>query len=151
MPLRASIPLLLSLLLPPAALSQSTPAAAAANLVSVRLLDADSGQPVPNLKALIYGEAGGKPLPVTPLGDLYEVDVTGHISLDLGAITSATSNDTEFSACVTQNVRFDVKQIQRTGIAAQNKCNKKASPAAPGELVIFIRRTHWWERWKNMD
>lgn len=150
MRLRHSIPLLLTLLLPPAALTQSPPAAAVPNLISLRLLDAETGESIPNLKALVYGEAGGKPLPISPLGDLYEVDITGHVSLDLGAIT-ATSNDTEFTACIPQNIWFDIKQIQAKGIASPNKCSKKTHLASPGELVIFIRRTHWWERWKNMD
>jgi hypothetical protein len=150
--LRPSIPLLLTLLLTPAALAQSPPAVGVANLISLRLLDADSGQPMPNLKVDLYGDTGGKPLPITALGDLYEVDITGQVTLKVGEITSPTSHATDFIACTSLNLpAFDVKQIQASGISPQNKCSKATHPAAPGELIIFIRRTHWWERWKDTD
>jgi hypothetical protein len=150
--LRRSIPLLLPLLFTAAALAQSAPAVGVANLISLRLLDADSGQPMPNLKVDLYGDTGGKPLPITLLGDLYEVDISGQSTLKVGEITSPTSHVTDFIACTALNLpAFDIKQIQASGISPQNKCSKRTHPAAPGELIIFIRRTHWWERWKDTD
>ena len=150
--LRSSTPLLLPLLLTAAALAQSAPAVGVANLISLRLLDADSGQPMPNLKVGLYGDTGGKPLPITLLGDLYEVDISGQVSLKVGEITSPTSSVTDFIACTSLNLpAFDIKQIQAKGISPLNKCSKKTHPAAPGELIIFVRRTHWWERWKDTD
>ena len=153
--LRSSIPLLcLALAVTPAARAQPAPAPAAGapSLISLWLLDADTGKPIPNLKPLVYGEAGGKPLPVTPLGDLYEVDITAQSSLTLGLITSATPDATDFTACVPQTIHaFDIQEIQSHGIAPQNRCSKKTHAAAPGELVIFLRKTHWWEQWKHME
>ena len=157
MPVRPSIPtLLLALLLTPAALAQPTPAAPATptpNLVSLWLLDAENGRPIPNLKPLIYSESGGKSLPINPVGDLYTIDITAHTSLTLGDITDATPAATNFSPCyLPNNLAFDIKQIQSTGIAPQNKCSKRTHAAAPGELVIFLRKTHWWELWqKNIN
>jgi hypothetical protein len=149
---RSSIPLLLLTLTLTAATLAQSPVAAAPNLISLWLLDADTGKPIPHLRALVYGEAGGKPLPINPLGDLYEVDVTAQSSLNLGEITSTTPDATDFTACVAQSIRaFDIKQIQTAGIAPQNRCSKKSHTAAPGELVIFLRRTHWWERWEKAD
>jgi hypothetical protein len=153
MRLRSSISLLLlPLLLTAAALAQSVPTVGTANLISVRLLSADSGQPMPNLKVGLYGDTGGKPLPITFLGDLYEVDITGQVTLRVGDITTPTSHATDFTACTSLNLPpFDIKQIQAKGISPHNKCSKRTHPAAPGELVIFIRRTHWWERWRDTD
>ncbi|MGA1981169.1 MAG: hypothetical protein ABSG84_01740 [Acidobacteriaceae bacterium] len=152
MPLRSSIPLLLAALLFSAAgLAQTAPAAALPSFVSLRLLDADTGQPIPNLKALIYGDTGGKPLPISPLGDLYEIEITAQANLKLGLIASNVDT-TEFTPCIPQSDQaFNIKQVQAQGIAPPNKCSKKTHPAAPGELVIFLRRTHWWERWKHEE
>lgn len=150
--LRSSIPLLLTaLLFPAAALPQTPPAAATPSFLSLRLLDADTGQPIPNLKALVYGDTGGKPLPISPLNDLYEIDITAQTFLKLGLIESNIDN-TEFTPCIPQADQvFNIKQIQAQGIAPPNKCSKKTHLATPGELVIFLRRTHWWERWKHEE
>jgi hypothetical protein len=153
MTLRPHIPLLfLTLLLPPAALTQTTPADEPANAITLRLLDADSGQPVSNLRVTIYSNTGGKGLPIVSEGDLYEVNVNGLASLRLGAIASTGSMTSDFTACVSPGIpAFEVKQIQTKGISPQNKCSRKRHPAAPGELIIFVRKTHWWMRWKDLN
>lgn len=153
MPIRPSIPLLLlTLLLPPAAPTQTPPANDTVNAISLRLLDAESGQPVPNLQVAIYGNTGGRALQIVIEGDLYEIDVNGLTSLRLGAITSTGSMTADFTACVSPGIpAFDVKQIQTQGISPQNKCSRKRHPAAPGELIIFVRKTRWWTRWKDVN
>jgi hypothetical protein len=149
---RSSIPLLLlTLLLPPAPLTQTT-SDEPANTITLRLLDADSGQPVPNLQVTIYGNTGGRALPVIIEGDLYEINVTSLASLRLGEITSTPSMTGDFTPCISHDITsFDIKQIQAKGIAPQNKCSKKSHTAAPGELVIFVRKTRWWMRWKDLN
>lgn len=144
--------LLLTLLLPTAALTQTTPADEPANTITLRLLNADSGQPAPNMQVTIYGNTGGRALPVIIEGDLYEINVASLASLRLGEITSTPSMTGDFTPCISHDITsFDIKEIQAKGIAPQNKCSKKSHTAAPGELVIFVRKTRWWMRWKDLN
>ena len=32
------------------------------------------------------------------------------------------------------------------GVVAENKCGKAAMPALPGQLILFARPPHWWEK-----
>ena len=149
---RLHLPLLLFALLPPtAAVSQSTPTAAP-HAIHIRILDGKTGAPVPNLELSIYtGRGGGKPLPITNDGDAYKLDASGLATLQFGEMTSRTPEQTHFTACQTAVPFFEVQEIETKGIASQNNCSKKplAISAAPGELILFVRKTPWWNQWKD--
>lgn len=32
------------------------------------------------------------------------------------------------------------------GVVAENKCGKASAQAIPGQLILFVRQPHWWEK-----
>jgi hypothetical protein len=143
---RLHIPLLLL-----ATLSPFAPALAQS--ITVRILDGKTAAPIPNLQINIYGTVGGKALPVVFAGDAYTIDITGQTSLKLGELTTKTPNPTYFAPCqMRADVPFfDVKEIQAKGIALRNNCSSKTYTALSGELVIFVHKIPWWDRWKDLN
>ena len=41
---------------------------------------------------------------------------------------------------------FPISQIVSTGFVETNNCCKRTVPPIPGELTLFVRPLHWWER-----
>jgi hypothetical protein len=41
---------------------------------------------------------------------------------------------------------YSVSTVIVSGLVATNSCSKKTAVAKPGELVIFLRHSTWWER-----
>ena len=41
---------------------------------------------------------------------------------------------------------YSVSTVVLSGLVAKNSCSKKTVTAQPGELVIFLRHSTWWER-----
>jgi hypothetical protein len=41
---------------------------------------------------------------------------------------------------------YPVSTIVATGLVAKNSCSRRTATAKPGELVIFVRRATWWEK-----
>jgi hypothetical protein len=41
---------------------------------------------------------------------------------------------------------YPVSTISTSGLVAANSCSKKTATAIPGELIIFVRPSTWWER-----
>jgi hypothetical protein len=41
---------------------------------------------------------------------------------------------------------YSVSTVVVSGLVAKNSCSKKTAAAKPGELVIFLRHSTWWER-----
>jgi hypothetical protein len=41
---------------------------------------------------------------------------------------------------------YSVSTVVVSGLVAKNSCGKKTAAAKPGELVIFLRHSTWWER-----
>jgi hypothetical protein len=149
MSLRRHIPTLLTTAL----LAASLCAPAFAQTLTVRILDGKTAAPIPNLQVNIYGLVGGKALPVVLAGDAYTIDITGQTTLKIGELNTATPNPVYFAPCQQRaNVPyFDIKQIQAKGIALPNNCSPKAYTAIPGELVIFVHKVPWWDRWKDLN
>ena len=146
MRLRPHIPLLLL-----ATLSLCAPAHGQS--VTVRILDGKTAAPVPNLQISIYGTVGGKALPVVFAGDAYTIDITGQTSIKLGELSTKTPSPVYFAPCQQRAdvPYFDVKQIQAQGIALPNNCSAKSYKALSGELVIFVHKIPWYDRWKDID
>jgi hypothetical protein len=144
MSLRPHIPLLLLATLSLCAHAQS---------ITVRILDGKTAAPVPNLQLSIYGTLGGKALPVVFAGDAYTIDITGQTTLRLGEFATKSPNPVYFAPCQQRAdvPFFDVKQIQASGIALPNNCSAKSYKALSGELVIFVHKIPWYDRWKDIN
>lgn len=44
---------------------------------------------------------------------------------------------------------FSTKDALRSGIATANTCGKAKASPTPGEIVLFVRPLHWWEKLKE--
>jgi len=44
---------------------------------------------------------------------------------------------------------YRIAKILESGISAGNSCGKFRVDAKPGELILFMRPLHWWERMKR--
>lgn len=117
--------------------------------ITVRLLDGKSGKPLSNLDVVIYGMHKDRPLPIVSEGDTYKLDVAGEESLQFGEAKYSTPKIVNFIPCQPSLVFADVKQIQAKGSSSLNRCSKKTYQVMPGELIIFLRKMTWWERWKD--
>jgi hypothetical protein len=44
-----------------------------------------------------------------------------------------------------------VKEVQQSGILTNNTCGKFKTEPEPGEITLFVRPLHWWERlWASL-
>jgi hypothetical protein len=43
-------------------------------------------------------------------------------------------------------ITFPVEQIVTAGVVEENSCSHRTVPPTPGELTLFVRPLHWWER-----
>lgn len=41
---------------------------------------------------------------------------------------------------------YSTQQILLGGVVSENGCSKRSLPPTPGELILFVRPQHWWER-----
>ena len=88
-------------------------------------------------------------------GDSYSVnpDVNGVLVFDgLGDRTGywTTCTRQKFYNSQTQTYGqehlYPVSTIIATGIVSKNSCSRRTAIAKPGELILFVRPTTWWER-----
>lgn len=117
--------------------------------ITVRLIDGKSGKPLSNLQVVIYGSHKSRALPIVSEGDVYKLDVTGEEQLQFGEARSSTHRVVKFVPCQSETLFADVKQIVRNGSASLNRCSKRRYQVRAGELVIFLRRETWRDRWKD--
>lgn len=112
----------------------------------VRLLDGRNGQPIANGHVkLWYDEqtgagyelatgARGVGLMPAPVGDPLRV-----------LINSVDYKDCRRPARYAPPEGYNMAQIAKTGVAAENTCGSFAVRTQPGELVLFVRPTRWYE------
>ena len=43
-------------------------------------------------------------------------------------------------------ITFPVEQVVTKGVVEKNNCSHLTAPPTPGELTLFVRPLHWWER-----
>lgn len=41
---------------------------------------------------------------------------------------------------------FSTKKVLRSGLVTANACGKARASPKPGEIVLFVRPLHWWEK-----
>lgn len=44
---------------------------------------------------------------------------------------------------------YGIHEIVSSGISAENACGKAARRAQPGQLLFFVRPSHWWEGFRR--
>lgn len=118
--------------------------------IRVLVLNARNGKAVTKTK-LTMTETPLQPY-ATPL-DLV-TDPTGHASLLVQSdsdIHTLVQGHASCRAVAKADRRkppagYSTPQILAHGLVGENNCSKRTATPAPGELILFVRPQHWWER-----
>jgi hypothetical protein len=121
-----------------------SPMHAMSQQIRIRVLDANSGKPFKRVN-LTIGTIGAQTSSFhveTDSTGLALVKVTPNGSISIYAM----GYQTDCRPGIEQTKPFPVNEIVATGISIANSCGKKTYIAAPGELVLFVRKTTFLER-----
>lgn len=118
--------------------------------VHLRVLRGSSGKPLP--KAQVVITVVPETTYVTPLERT--TDARGTVSLLVGKDTELRAHVLQYPTCrhVAKADRkqpspgYAVEQILSSGVVQDNGCNRHSIAPTPGELTLFVRPLHWWER-----
>ena len=159
--LALKIPVLLTLqLVAPVLLNAQT------TTIHVRVVDGRTGASLPGMKLAFVdyhnGGSGGahddlsgrKYVTTSAVGGLYIATPDVHGVLVFNGMGRdgmwTTCSNQKFYDSTSQTYGSDylypVSTIMNSGLVTKNRCGKVSEAAKPGELVIFIRPTTWWER-----
>jgi len=120
------------------------PLQASAQQIQIKVLDAKNGKPFKHVN-LTVGTNGAIASSVHIETDraglaLVQVVPSGSISV------YATGYQTDCRPSAEQTKSFSFDEVVTAGISIANSCGKAAYIAAPGELVLFVRKTTLLER-----
>jgi len=134
--------------------------------IHVRVLDGQTGQSLSGMHLAFvdyYADRDGTThadlngrttITTSPDGDSYIASPDAHGVLVFGGM----GNGGDWIPCSQQKFYdndtrtygaehlYPVSTILGSGLVAKNSCSKRTAAAKPGELVIFVRHSTWWER-----
>lgn len=139
--------LLCSLLLP-----LSLPAQVQVATVHIRVLNGRTEKPVKRAETSITVTPGAY---ATPLDR--KTDLTGRLAFLVPSGTEIHTLVLRYANCRSvpkadrkhQVESFPTGQILAGGIVSENSCSQRTISPTPGELTLFVRPMHWWERIRN--
>jgi hypothetical protein len=112
----------------------------------VRLIDGRNGQPIANGHVKLWYDE--------PTGSGYEF-VTGQRGIGLMPapvgeplrvlVSSVDYNDCRRTARYEPPQGYNMAEIARSGMATENTCGSVTVRPEPGELILFVRPTRWYE------
>jgi hypothetical protein len=112
--------------------------------VKVLAINAKNGRPVKHVD-LFVSVTGGQ-----AIAPHLETDRTGvavsRADQNGSILVESSGLDTDCRATPALQTHFPVSTILSEGIAVANSCGKASHKANPGELVLFVRKTTFWER-----
>lgn len=119
--------------------------------VHIRVLNGRSGKPVRHAQtftAMLPASAFSTPIAVKTdakgVASLLAVS-TGELAVTVPH--HATCEYKRKSERKTLGPReYPVQQILGAGVVGGDRCGRPRVTAAPGELVVFVRASHWWQR-----
>jgi hypothetical protein len=118
-------------------------------VLNIRVLDGHTGKPVVNVGVFAVVRPGPhfpSKEPVTDAHGLITVSATP------GAQVQAIVNQYPTCRVIAKRDRVygpildSVDEIEQTGVVQRNHCSKHTAQPTPGELTLFVRPLHWWER-----
>lgn len=134
-------------------LAMSASAAAvplATRQVVVHAVDGRSGKPLRNQHLLVFG--GGSKDALRQHKQHFEVvtGADGSATLSIPAETRWLQVWVDWHIlCAPKDSVFSVAQILSLGVNTPNTCDSKSLAASPGNLVVFVRPAHFWERMRQ--
>ena len=136
----------------------SVPAQPDSRVITIRLLDSQTGQPVgpvpgDNGISITVNENGANPrltAHVNPQG-VWDVKVPADVTA-VQFDTPAGPDGFGYVFCDSSKFRpltapvYSVAEILNAGVEPNNHCSKRFAQAKPGEILFFVRRPNWHER-----
>ncbi len=134
--------------------------------IHVRLLDGRTGENLSgmdlafvdysrNRDGTVHADLNGRTTVTTTRdGDVYAANPDAHGVLVFGGV----GNGGDWIPCSRQKLYdsatrtygtehlYSVSTVVLLGLVTTNSCSKKTFAAKPGELVIFLRHSTWWEK-----
>ena len=120
--------------------------------IVIRAVDGRNGKPLGSQRLLVF--AGGSPEVAKQHNNEFELStdkdgvatITGmpgtvrwiQVWMDWHILCQSDPN----------NKSFSVAEILARGLSTPNSCGSVAQDSKPGELVVFARPAHWWEKMK---
>ncbi len=128
----------------------STLATARAQQIHLRIINGHSGKPVVNATVITLITPG----PAHPVANLPTTDANGLTTLSVPVDGRVSAVVTSYPTCrhvakvdrTRSPISFSISQVESSGIVEMNNCSKQIAPPTPGELTLFVRPLHWWER-----
>ncbi len=121
----------------------------------IKLVKERSGKQAPHLLLVLVDATTRHPIAVREAADAYTAEAEGVEAIQIAWIGHAPKH--HWSDFVTsESCRYGslgsitkVSEIVTSGVTIGDWCGERRlapKPAKPGELVIYIRRVHWWEK-----
>jgi hypothetical protein len=129
--------------------SQPSLAAAPSPRLVIRLINAETGEPMSHQNVLVEWDAdaeeslvyvGGK-----GRGTMDLLDGSANFTLKPGTKDYGDPNRLAFFSCSGPTIAVPVQQAIRTGFVAHNECNGRTIQAGPGEIVFWARPLPLWK------
>ena len=122
-----------------------------AQTLRLRIVDGRNGRPIPNEQPQVtwIGHQNASPVQIQtntdgiakldlPSGKIDYVRIDANLYYDCRKISKDMSPTT-----------YSVREALRAGIVAINTCGKLEIDPGPGEIILFVRPLHRWERLKR--
>ena len=118
--------------------------------IHIRVLDGHSGKPIVGHTVIPRIE----PLRAHPVENAPVTDAGGSIILTIPTNTRLNAIVSRYPTCrhvpksdrTKGPITFALDQILSTGVVEANSCSQRTVAPTPGELTLFVRPLHWWER-----
>ena len=129
--------------------SKPSLAAAPSPRLVIRLINAETGEPMSHQNVLVQWDAdaeeslvyvGGK-----GRGTMDLLDGSANFTLKPGTKEYGDPNRLAFFSCSGPTIAVPVQQAIRTGFVAHNECNGRTVQAGPGEIVFWARPLSLWK------
>ena len=118
--------------------------------VGLRILNGHNGKPVKRADLIV------RQTPARPYETTLDrrTDAAGRASLLIQRDAEIHAIVLHYPTCRTVkkadrkklSTGYAVGQILTQGMVSENDCSKRTLPPTPGELILFVRPLHWWER-----
>jgi hypothetical protein len=124
-------------------------AAAPSPRLVIRLINAETGEPMSHQNVMVQWDAdaeeslvyvGGK-----GRGTMGLLDGSANFTLKPGTKDYGDPNRLSFFSCSGPTIAVPVQQAIRTGFVARNECNGRTVQAGPGEIVFWARPLPLWK------
>jgi hypothetical protein len=71
--------------------------------------------------------------------------IAGESLVDCRELVRYTANPKTYDTDIVKDV-YRFQDVLIHGVVTPNKCGKAIAQPVPGQLVLFVRPPHWWER-----